>query len=190
MRKLSACLLLAYAIVFCGCGLKEKTSFKEDRKVSVNNLQQIGGAMMKYSFDYDDLLAHSFNQLDIYLEPGCFIAPYDKKSTPAETVKELTPDNTSYSCIIPPNSSLPEGDGIFKIDYHLPIAFEKPWLLPEHAESIAILFADGSVKELRIKNVSKMSCEELLEELLAPLDIDPLLKTAMIEEARTEDDRR
>ena len=192
MGKLSVWLLLITALILCGCDfVKEqsiKSNYRKHQVHSANNLKQIGQAIWLWAEENDGALPQSFSQLST-VEPELFVAPYDTQSTPAAATAVIFPDNSSYAYLVPPLSSYPDSDsgGNFIISYETPVAMEKPWLLPEYADSVNILFADGHVETIPMKNVSKMNCEEIIVQILKTRDVDPLTQTAIIEKARTED---
>lgn len=143
------------------------------RMASVNNLKQLGLALEIYMNSStsgrrpngvlngrnalsDPAAAFAILFTDGHMsDANVYIAPFDITAKKAIPGREFTFNNTSYVYIY---VSAPASNA--------PVMFEKPWILPEKANQIAVLYADGHVEVKNIQDVSKKSCREVLEILL------------------------
>ena len=122
---------------------------------SKSNLKQIGVAIKSYTIEQNKM-PMSLNDLvtaKALTDYKVFIAPFDKKSKIGEN--ELKAENSSYAYI---------GANIDAAS-NVPVAFDKPWILPEGINKISVLYGDGSVKTVEMDGVSKMSCVQAAEAL-------------------------
>jgi hypothetical protein len=177
-------LILSFTLVGCGEDSSGGSSggssgissarLRAMRASSVNNLKQLGMAVHMYLNDYDAFLPDDPGLIMSYVSPDVFIAPFDKVSKPlfdrkaweklsieerAQAGKQFTSANTSYAFIIP------SGMKCRYVPLTTPIAFEKPWLLPEDSDEIAVFYMDGHVESVKFTGVSAMSCREVTEKL-------------------------
>ncbi len=153
-------------------------SMDRAQKASINDLKQIGLALMMYAQDnrekfpspvarqsYNTSAPSKYSSIDVlygfeYLsDADAYIAEFDKQSVKASFGNFDPAKNSSYAYIGYNIIAGNYGDGF-------PIVFEKPWLLPENWDKIAVCFADGSVRIVTIPGVSKMSCRQVVEYLL------------------------
>lgn len=133
-----------------------KSISKAEMTSSQSNLKQIYVILSTYADDFSYKFPQSLNILmenKLLTDPKILIAPFDKVSTPAEG--KITPANTTYAYVC---AGTKQGEPAI-------IAFEKPWLLPEGSDQINILFANGQVQTETIKDVSKMTCRQVVEVL-------------------------
>ena len=135
---------------------------KNLQQASINNLKQIGVAIMMFAMDNRERFPESLKDLvsKSYLtDCRCYISPFDKKSVAGSAADFDPVKNCSYAYF---------GMGVVAGNFGsgVPIAIEKPWCLPENSNSIAVLYADGSAKIVQIPNVNKKSCLEVVEIIL------------------------
>ena len=120
------------------------------RSQSISNLKQIGLAASLYSDDNDGYFPENLGATIDYTGDGeLFIAPFDQTSTPVKynqdqwknlsygdrslLVQELiSPRNTTYAYIVPLGIRIDR----IQSPSNFPIAFEKPWLLPENSHLV------------------------------------------------------
>ena len=186
-----AVLLLVLSFTLVGCGKDSSggssggssgissARLRAMRASSVSNLKQLGTAILMYLNDYNDFLPDDPGLImtgGYVFSPDVFIAPFDKVSKPlfdrkaweklsyderAQAGKQFTSANTSYAFIIPSGMKC----SMTYVPPTTPIAFEKPWLLPEDSDEIAVLYMDGRVEFVKFTGVSAMSCREVTEKL-------------------------
>jgi len=202
-----AVLLLVLSFTLVGCGEDSSggssggssgissARLRAMRASSMSNLKQLGTAILIYSDAYDAFLPDDPRLIMTvgYVSPDVFIAPFDKVSKPlfdrkaweklsyderAQAGKQFTSANTSYAFIIPSGVQ-------WSMTYEqvkTPIAFEKPWLLPEDSDEIAVLYMDGHVEYVKFTGVSAVSCREVTEKLTVGMtEKDASLRNKMLE---------
>ncbi len=209
MKKFTVFILAFFAIaaIFCGCGKSKKSSSGKDddepqltrsaRNASVNNLKQISLAIMMYTDDFEGYLPAAPGLLPYC---GCtdtkeFLAPWDEESVKAEYNYEsfsklssdelhhlITPLNTSYVWLVPPNMRLSK----LSDPSQTPFVFEKPWLFPKETDKIAVAYANGIVETKKIPGVSEMSCYRITEKLTENIT-DQELRKKLLKRAEYED---
>ena len=86
-----------------------------------------------------------------------FVAAFDKKSKPASG-NEIKPANTSFAYV----GNLGRINAL-RNAAAVPLAFEKPWLLPASQRSVAVLFADGHVERIQLQNKSAKNCRSVIQ---------------------------
>ncbi|MBE6368795.1 MAG: hypothetical protein E7056_01380 [Lentisphaerae bacterium] len=149
---------------------------------SQNNLKQIYVAITTYLLDNNDRLPASFSDITQYTAGGkIFVAHFDRESKAASS--EIKPQNTSFAYVgnigrLPRNGA------------DVPLAFEKPWLLPASQRFVSVLTADGNVQRVQIPQLQKKSCKEIVEFLLKGKNLDGNLKKKLISNAAAEDKSR
>lgn len=152
---------------------------------SVNNLKQIGVAISMYALSNDEKLPESFSDLEEYAGGSrIFIAAFDKKSKQAVTGQEIKANNTSFAYV----GNLGRMTALNN-PAMTPLAFEKPWLLPESQQSITVLFADGHVERFSIPQVADKSCRDVVKIITAKLQ-NKALKEQLQKNAAKEDSAR
>ena len=148
------------------------------QRISISNLKQMGMALVQYAGDNRERFPSpvarqskrssapsKYSSIDVlytqkYLRnANVYIAGFDKQSVKAAGNSFDPAKNSSYAYI---------GYGIICGNYssEFPLLFEKPWLLPENWDKIAVCFVDGSCRIITIPGVSKMSCRQVVEYLL------------------------
>ena len=202
-----AVLLLVLSFTLVGCGEDSSggssggssgissARLRAMRASSMSNLKQLGIAVHMYLNDYNDFLPDDPGLIltGYGFSPDVFIAPFDKVSNPlfdrkaweklswderAQAGKQFTSANTSYAFIIPSVVHL----SMTYAPSTTPIAFEKPWLLPEDSDEIAVLYMDGHVESVKFTGVSAMSCREVTEKLTVGMPIENAsLRNKMLE---------
>ena len=146
---------------------------------SQNNLKQIFTAITTYLIDNNDKLPASFSDLTQYTAGGkIFIAAFDHQSKAAAST--IKPENTSFAYVgnigrLPRNAS------------DIPLAFEKPWLLPASQRFVVLLTADGQVQRVQITQLKQKTCKAFVELFLKDKKIDQNIKNKLIENATIED---
>ena len=126
-------------------------------KQSTHNLKQIGEAVFKFASRKRERFPKDFTVLvkEAYIKDlKHFISPLDKKSAVGSEA-DFDPDkNCSYVY-------LGTGGVVGNFGGKAPIAFEKPWLLPEQCDAIAVLMSDGSVRIVKISGVRRKNCRKI-----------------------------
>ena len=127
---------------------------------SISKLKAIGYLLLVYDNEHDKFP----DELDILLQSGK-IAPEelllfsDYKAVPGKKGKKLSSRNSSFAY-------LGKGFSSDTADSKIPLMFEKPWILPKKANSIRVLLGDFRVITLNIPKVSRMSCRQVLDEII------------------------
>ena len=149
---------------------------------SITNLKRIALGCKMYALDNQEKYPDNFSVFvgDSYgFSAKDFIIPSDKVSKTSQN-EIITPANTSYAYI---------GKGLTeKSADSLPLAFEKPWLVPnQNAKELKInvAFCDGSVKTQAMPNVK--TCVDVVKQLTAKMPDSPdkqtVLRNAAAEDA-------
>ena len=149
---------------------------------SITNLKRIALGCKMYALDNQEKYPDNFSVFvgDSYgFSAKDFIIPSDKVSKTSQN-ENITPANTSYAYI---------GKGLTeKSADSLPLAFEKPWLVPnQNAKELKInvAFCDGSVKTQAMQNVK--TCVDVVKQLTAEMPDSPdkqtVLRNAAAEDA-------
>ena len=147
----------------------EAARFRAQMSNSTANLKMIGLALIMYSNDNRDYFPEDLSAIvagdylggDAKYCSRVLIAPFDKISKPAANDK-IQPQNTSYAYIM--DKSV--GMASLQSPGQMPVAFEKPWIMPDMAKGVNVLYADGHVEFVQIDNVNKMSCQSVVSYLL------------------------
>lgn len=139
----------------------------------VKNLRELGKALELYRNFNNGELPHGVLKTGLQVEKDeaaawdvliqeayladrdALIVSFDHVNTPAAIAKRVLSNNTSYVYIF---SGLKKGN--------IPVAFEKPWLIPPESNEINVLFANGEVETITIPKVSERSCREVLIQVL------------------------
>ena len=189
--------LAAVAVMVVGCSDGKKKSKKDrdskskevltltrsQKANSVNNMKQILTSFVMYSGDYDDWTPASLDLTKTYVGGNkVFIAPFDETSK--ESSGTIGAENTTYAYLLAGIRSL----GV-KNPSSTPALIEKPWLLPKEEDTIRVGYADGRVSEVKIKDVSKMSCSEVVKHLTKDLKDDEIV-SLLLQNAEKEDKNR
>lgn len=163
-------LLLVLAALLCitsftGCGKDKKEKKKRDkqkaarvirrqRAASVSNLKQIGLGIMMYSCDFEDYTPAKVADLTEYLG--------GKKKAEAILASPCNDAKDGYIYCCPPYEKL----GGISVPSRFPVAFENPAHLPEDTDEISVLYADGHVGSVKIKNADQMTPPQIVEKLI------------------------
>lgn len=148
---------------------------------SINNLRQIFTGINMYIAANDDMLPADFSALASYVGGGrIFVAAFDKKSKPASG-NEIKPANTSFAYV----GNLGRINAL-RNAAAVPLAFEKPWLLPPSQTRIAVLFADGRVESIQLPANTPKTCRGVVRFLAEKL-ADKNLKAKLNKNAAAED---
>ena len=151
---------------------------------SLNNLRQIFAGINMYIAANDDILPPDFTALASYVGSSrIFVAAFDKKSKPASG-NEIKPRNTSFAYI----GNLGRINAL-KNPAVVPLAFEKPWLLPASQRRIAVLYADGRVESLHLPPSTPKSCRAVVK-FLSKKITDKNLKNKLNKNAAAEDAKK
>ena len=166
MKKI-ACIVLALSAVLpvmAFPGLNASTNAlisaknRGGQQDSINNLRQIFAGITMYTAASDDMLPADFSALASYVGGGrIFVAAFDKKSKPASG-NDIKPGNTSFAYV----GNLGRINALGN-PAAVPLAFEKPWLLPASQRSVAVLFADGHVERIQLQNKSAKNCRSVIQ---------------------------
>lgn len=114
---------------------------------------------------------------EAYLTPmETLIVRFDQNSKPAGPADQITAENTSYVYV---------GSGLK--DASLPLAFEKPWLIPKGTDEINVLFGSGEVKTIQYKSIRNMTCRKFLNFLLKNKNVPNARRKIMFACADVED---
>ena len=125
---------------------------------SLNNLRQIFAGINMYIAASDDMLPADFSALASYVGGGrIFVAAFDKKSKPASG-SEIKPANTSFAYV----GNLGRINALSN-PAAVPLAFEKPWLLPPSQNRLAVLFADGRVESIHLPPKTPKTCRAVVK---------------------------
>ncbi len=151
---------------------------------SINNLRQIFAGINMYIAANDDVLPTDFSALSSYVGGGrIFVAAFDKKSKPASG-NDIKPANTSFAYV----GNLGRIDAL-KNASSVPLAFEKPWLLPPSQRAIVVLFADGHVERIQLPPNTPKTCTAAVK-LLNKKISDKNLQNKLNKNAAAEDAQR
>ena len=129
-------------------------------------MKQIGTAVHLFRIDRNDKFPASPEEIAGEIGRSCFIAKFDRQTAPG---------GISYAYI----------GNIGRVSRDLariPLAFEKPHLLPADQNDLAVLYANGQVKIVPIPEVSRKSVREVTEVLTADLP-DAALKNRLLQNA-------
>ena len=193
--------LIAVAVMVAGCS-DEKEKSKRDRKSrieedltltksqkanSVSNMKQILMGCSAYSFDNDDWTPASLDLTKTYVGDNTkvFIAPFDKKSRKSSGT--IGAEKTTYAYLLAGKNIKISTIGA---PSSTPVLIEKPWLLPREEDTIRVGYADGHVSEVKIKDVSKMSCSEVVRFLTKDVKGKPEIISLLLQNAEKEDNRK
>ncbi len=190
---------IGMVLVLSGC--LDGNRSKNRHYASINNLKQIGLALMMYADDnrgnfpapgargkdnrpdvvggLDCLIRH-----DYLCDFNVYIMPYDTMGKIAGNKASFDPvENCSYAYF---------GSGVAAgaVSGDFPIAIEKPWRLPASSTKLAVLFADGSGRSIEIPGVSSKSCREVAEILMGLNSFTDKEKKLLRENAVTADELR
>ncbi|MBE6406038.1 MAG: hypothetical protein E7040_08455 [Lentisphaerae bacterium] len=189
--------LAAVAVMVAGCSDGKKKSKKDrdskskevltltksQKTDSGTNMKQIMSGVMMYSGDYDDWTPASLDLTKTYVGGNkVFIARFDETSK--ESSGTIGAENTTYAYLIAGIKLLS-----IKDTSSTPVLIEKPWLLPKGEDTIRVGYADGHVSEVKIKDVSKMSCSEVVKHLTKDLKDDEIV-SLLLQNAEKEDKNR
>ena len=151
---------------------------------SLNNLRQIFTGITMYTAASDDMLPADFSALASYVGGGrIFVAAFDKKSKPASG-NDIKPANTSFAYV----GNLGRIDALSNPGA-VPLAFEKPWLLPASQNRLAVLFADGRVESIHLPPKTPKTCRAVVNFLNKKIT-DKNLKNKLVKNAAAEDKAR
>lgn len=180
MRKFAMMFAAALAaVLFTGCGenktpepssaasLPGKALGRADRTYSLNNLKQIGLGIEMFRTSNNDRFPASFDELSSFIDPSVLIAKFDRTTARG---------GSSYAYI---------GGGIGNVRSGLadiPVAFEKPSLLPKGQNDVAVLYADGHTAVVPCPNVTGKTCRQTAEILAAKVS-DAGVKTKLLRNA-------
>ena len=148
---------------------------------SLNNLRQIFTGINMYIAANDDMLPADFSALASYVGGGrIFVAAFDRKSKPASG-NEIKPANTSFAYV----GNLGRINALNNPGA-VPLAFEKPWLLPASQSRLAVLYADGRVESLHLPPNTPKTCRAVVK-FLSKKITDKNLKNKLDKNAAAED---
>ena len=148
---------------------------------SLNNLRQIFTGINMYVAANDDMLPADFSALASYVGGGrIFVAAFDKKSKPASG-NEIKPANSSFAYV----GNLGRINALNNPSA-VPLAFEKPWLLPASQSRLAVLYADGRVESLHLPPQTPKTCVAVVNFLSKKIS-DKNLKNKLNKNAAAED---
>lgn len=148
---------------------------------SLNNLRQIFAGINMYVAANDDMLPADFSALASYVGSGrIFTAAFDKKSKPTSG-NNIKPGNTSFAYV----GNLGRINALNNPGV-VPLAFEKPWLLPAGQTRIAVLYADGRVESLHLPPETPKTCRAVVK-FLSKKITDKNLKNKLNKNAAAED---
>ena len=151
---------------------------------SLNNLRQIFTGITMYTAASDDMLPADFSALASYVGGGrIFVAAFDKKSKPASG-NDIKPANTSFAYV----GNLGRIDALSNPGA-VPLAFEKPWLLPASQNRLAVLFADVRVESIHLPPKTPKTCRAVVNFLNKNIT-DKNLKNKLVKNAAAEDKAR
>ena len=151
---------------------------------SLNNLRQIFTGITMYTAASDDMLPADFSALASYVGGGrIFVAAFDKKSKPASG-NDIKPANTSFAYV----GNLGRINALSNPGA-VPLAFEKPWLLPASQNRLAVLFADGRVESIHLPPKTPKTCRAVVNFLNKKIT-DKNLKNKLVKNAAAEDKAR
>lgn len=167
------------------CAELGRNSRKKSREIiSTTNLKQIALGCKMYACDANEKYPDSLSGLmqgDYNLSAETFKAPFDRVSKVSRN-KKITPANTTYAYV---------GKGLTeKSADKLPLAFEKPWLVPSRngkVKLINVAFCDGSVIQKAMPNAK--TCVDVVKLLTAEIPDSPD-KQAVLRNAAAEDAAR
>jgi len=124
---------------------------------SLNNLRQIFTGIHMYISSNDDMLPADFSALAPYVGGSrIFVAAFDKKSRPASG-NDIKPANTSFAYV----GNLGRINALGNAAA-VPLAFEKPWLLPPSQRTVVVLFADGHVDRIQLPANYPKTCRSVI----------------------------
>ena len=148
---------------------------------SLNNLRQIFTGINMYIAANDDMLPVDFSALASYVGGGrIFVAAFDKKSK-AASGNEIKPANTSFAYV----GNLGRINALNN-PAAVPLAFEKPWLLPASQNRLAVLYADGRVESIHLPPKTPKTCRAVVNFLNKKIT-DKNLKNKLVKNAAAED---
>ena len=188
---MAAALLAGTLFVVTGCGDSSpkqgnpspsgKNSSAELRSKSLNQLRQIGTACKMYSQDSNEHFP-----VNLYLvvilsameDSKVFVAPQDKKRTPADFSKfpkwdlrgnEIVGISKAYWFSFPDAnlSYAYVGTGLTESsNAACPMVFEKPDVVRDGLINVA--FVDGSARTIELKNKKPQTCLEIVKDIADP----------------------
>ena len=191
MKRFAAALLLVLTgSVMAFPGLNAHTNAliaaknRGGQQDSINNLRQIFAGINMYIAANDDMLPADFSALASYVGGGrIFVAAFDKKSKPASG-NEIKPANTSFAYV----GDLGRLDALNN-PAAVPLAFEKPWLLPPSQNNLVVLFADGHVERIHLTAKTARNCKGVVK-FLSKKITNKNLKAKLNKNAAAEDAAR
>ena len=182
---LSGLLLLAVNVMALpgisgGTGALVAAKNRGSQQDAMHKLKQIGVAVVMYYVDSNnEQLPPDFSSLVDYCGNKIFITTSDHTSKQASG-KKILPANTSFAYV----GNLGRFSAL-RNPAVIPIAFEKPTLLPTGQTKIAVLFADGHVDRVNLPT-GPVTCLTIVKMLTADLK-DKNLKSKLEKNAAAED---